>query len=66
MNVSGSNNAAYGANNASSQAGSSTKPAPGSSDDLLNQAEKIAREGFEMSLKAKAITNKYAAAKEVR
>ncbi|NWA65561.1 hypothetical protein [Pseudomonas reactans] len=35
-------------------------------DDLLGKAEAIAREGFELSLKAKQITNKYAAAKEVR
>ncbi|WP_460131630.1 hypothetical protein [Pseudomonas sp. S1_E04] len=44
---------------------------PGSSggsggDDLLGQAEAVAREGFLLSLKAKQITNKYAAAKEVR
>ncbi|MCS4247209.1 MULTISPECIES: hypothetical protein [unclassified Pseudomonas] len=44
-----------------------TKPGTGnSSDDLLDKAEAIAREGFELSLKAKQITNKYAAAKEVR
>lgn len=50
-----------------SQAGSGTKPGTGSGgDDLLDQAEKIAREGFELSLKAKQITNKYSAAKEVR
>lgn len=35
-------------------------------DDLLGKAEAIAREGFELSLKAKQITNKYSAAKEVR
>ncbi len=35
-------------------------------DDLLGQAEAVAREGFLLSLKAKQITNKYAAAKEVR
>ncbi|NVZ49882.1 hypothetical protein HX792_06015 [Pseudomonas sp. B6002] len=47
--------------------GSGTKPGTGnSSDDLLDKAEAIAREGFELSLKAKQITNKYAAAKEVR
>jgi hypothetical protein len=49
------------------QPGSGTKPGSGnSSDDLLDKAEAIAREGFELSLKAKQITNKYAAAKEVR
>jgi hypothetical protein len=37
-----------------------------SNEELLGKAEAIAREGFELSLKAKQITNKYAAAKEVR
>lgn len=50
-----------------SQPGSGTKPGGGSGgDDLLDKAEAIAREGFELSLKAKQITNKYSAAKEVR
>lgn len=49
------------------QPGSGTKPGTGNSgDDLLDKAEAIAREGFELSLKAKQITNKYSAAKEVR
>ena len=49
--------------NSSSSAGGS---GGSSNDDLLGKAEAIAREGFELSLKAKQITNKYAAAKEVR
>ncbi|NWC86437.1 hypothetical protein HX793_04600 [Pseudomonas reactans] len=49
---------------AGSQAGGSGGGSGG--DDLLGKAEAIAREGFELSLKAKQITNKYAAAKEVR
>lgn len=54
-------------NNSGSLPGSGTKPGTGNSgDDLLDKAEAIAREGFELSLKAKQITNKYAAAKEVR
>lgn len=53
--------------NSASQANSGTKPgAGGSNQDLIDQAEKIAREGFELSLQAKQITNKYSAAKEVR
>ncbi|WP_133298359.1 hypothetical protein [Pseudomonas sp. GL93] len=47
---------------ASSSGGSGSK----SNEELLGKAEAIAREGFELSLKAKQITNKYAAAKEVR
>lgn len=54
-----------------SSASTSPASAPGSSSassnaDLLAKAETIAREGFELSLQAKQITNKYAAAKEVR
>ena len=56
-----------GIGSSSFQPGSGTKPGTGNSgDDLLDKAEAIAREGFELSLKAKQITNKYAAAKEVR
>lgn len=56
-----------GTNNVTSQPSSGTKPGGGSSeDDLLSKAEDVARRGFELSLKAKQITNKYAAAKEVR
>lgn len=56
-----------GDSGAGSQAGSGTKQGAGNSnEDLLGKAEAIAREGFELSLKAKQITNKYAAAKEVR
>lgn len=56
-----------GTSNATTQASSGTKPGGGNSnEDLLGKAEAIAREGFELSLKAKQITNKYAAAKEVR
>ena len=66
MNISGIS-ASNGINNAASQASSGTKPGGGNSnEELLGKAEAIAREGFELSLKAKQITNKYAAAKEVR
>ena len=52
----------------------STRPAPepgsssgsGNSDQLLAEAQAVADRGFRMSLKAKEITNMYAAAKEVR
>lgn len=55
-------------NTPSAFGGSQTGGSGGGSggDDLLGKAEAIAREGFELSLKAKQITNKYAAAKEVR
>ena len=67
MNISSLPSTASNIGSSSFQPGSGTKPGTGnSSDDLLDKAEAIAREGFELSLKAKQITNKYAAAKEVR
>lgn len=67
MNISGAPSANTSGLDSFSQAGSGTKSGGGSgNDDLLGKAEAIAREGFELSLKAKQITNKYAAAKEVR
>jgi hypothetical protein len=38
----------------------------GNSDQLLGEAQAVADRGFRLSLKAKEITNMYAAAKEVR
>ncbi|WP_330211625.1 hypothetical protein [Pseudomonas sp. AM4(2022)] len=52
--------------NTSASASSSGDSGGKSNEELLGKAEAIAREGFELSLKAKQITNKYAAAKEVR
>jgi len=67
MNIPGLSSALNYTSASASQAGSGTKPGTGNSgDDLLDKAEAIAREGFELSLKAKQITNKYSAAKEVR
>jgi hypothetical protein len=65
MSISGLSSATQSSYNTLSQPGSGTKPGNGG-DDLLDKAEAIAREGFELSLKAKQITNKYSAAKEVR
>lgn len=55
-------------NTSASQASSGTNSGTDkkSNQDLLDKAEAVAREGFELSLNAKQITNKYAAAKEVR
>ncbi len=67
MSISGLSSSTPSAYTPPSLPGSGTKPGNGNSgDDLLDKAEAIAREGFELSLKAKQITNKYAAAKEVR
>lgn len=67
MSISGVSPSVNSTTASSFQPGSGTKPGSGNSnDDLLDKAEAIAREGFELSLKAKQITNKYAAAKEVR
>ncbi|MBO0492090.1 hypothetical protein [Pseudomonas sp. Marseille-Q1929] len=67
MSIPGLSSLGQSYGNSSSQAGSGTKPGGGNSnEDLLAKAEAVAREGFELSLKAKQITNKYAAAKEVR
>lgn len=67
MSIPGISSSSQNYSSGSSGAGSGTKPGGGSSnDDLIAKAEAVARESFEMTLRARQITNKYAAAKEVR
>lgn len=62
----GSYNADLPVNSSGAHGGAGDKKGGTGSSDLLDKAEQVARDGFLLSLQAKQITNKYAAAKEVR